>query len=140
MANGIFAPELVAEGWFDETLRPEGWFSQDFLAPETGDVTIEPEKPFFGGGSYSGVFKRPRKREIIDDDDDDTPEAVEIIKIGDAPKRQIITGIVAPIRKARAKEAETLKKISRQQVQSERARAEQIRRIIQADDEWLMTA
>ncbi len=115
------------------------WLTAGILSASSGDVvTPEPEQPFFGGG-YSNVFKRIPKRQVFEDDDDEQPEAVEVVKIGDAPKRQVITGIVAPVRKARAKEAETLKRISRQQVQTERARAEQIRRIIQADDEWLMT-
>lgn len=38
--RGLFAPELVPEGWFDETIQPVGWFSQDFLnAAASGDAT-----------------------------------------------------------------------------------------------------
>ena len=96
-----------------------------------------PQAVVYSGGSYN--FLNPRRYKVADEDDDDKPEALEVIKIGDAPKRQIITGIVAPVRKARTKEAETLKRLSRQRVESERARAEHIRRIIAADDEWLMT-
>jgi hypothetical protein len=139
VCSGASSLTFTSSGSLRGTARSSGASFLTFtvsgtLAGSGGDV----EQPFFGGG-YSNVFKRKPKRQVIEEDDEQ-PEAVEIVKIGDAPKRQIITGIVAPIRKARAKEAETLKRISRQQAQSERARAERIRRIIQADDEWLMTA
>ena len=38
--RGLFTPELLPEGWFDETIQPVGWFSQDLLdTAASGDAT-----------------------------------------------------------------------------------------------------
>ena len=38
---GVFAPELVPEGWFDETAQAAGWFDAGNLDADTGPDTVD---------------------------------------------------------------------------------------------------
>lgn len=42
MANplGAFSPDLVAAGWFDETMQPAGWLDQGSITIEAGGVDV----------------------------------------------------------------------------------------------------
>lgn len=89
----------------------------------------------------SGPFTFPKREAYRLDDDEQLDDLrKEIVKIGEASKSEVITGIVQRPRKPRAPNIETLARVAQQRRQAEQARQEQIRRQIAADDEWLMMA
>lgn len=88
-----------------------------------------------------GPFSFPKRQSYrLDDEEQADDLRKEIVRIGEASKAEVITGIVQRPRKARPPNIETLARVAQQRRQAEQARQEQIRRQIAADDEWLMMA
>lgn len=88
-----------------------------------------------------GPFSFPKRATYrLDDEEQADDLRKEIVRIGEAAKPVIQTGIIETRRKSRAPNVETLARVAQQRRQAEQARQEQIRRQIAADDEWLMLA
>lgn len=90
--------------------------------------------------SYSGgslAYLNPRRYRIEDDDEREELRK-EIIKIGKATPQEVVTGIVDIPRRKRSANTDAIDLLSASRRDAEMARIERIRRIVAADDDWLM--
>lgn len=89
----------------------------------------------YSGGSLA--YLNPRRYRIEDDEEREELRK-EIVNIGKATPQEVVTGIVDVPRRKRAANTETIERLNASRLDAEAARMEKIRRIVAADDDWLM--
>jgi hypothetical protein len=102
-------------------------------------VSLFSQENAISGGSYGNLFKPPRRKHV--DDEEKEEKLPTARRIGDAPRPEIQTGIIdIPAIKRSTQSIDTIAYINKFRGESETAQRERIKRIVAADDDWLMTA
>ena len=103
-----------------------------------GGVTPPPPAAIISGGAGNYNFLNRRKYKEDEVEDSPKPATLEIVKIGKAP-HETITGLVIPKSKAlRATGRDRLQEIEKSRFDAKQARADHLRAIQLADDDWML--